>query len=50
MERSCAFDTDDDGMIENSGYADQTYDTWTQTGTSAYCGSLWLAALRVSTT
>ncbi|KHJ78857.1 hypothetical protein OESDEN_21516 [Oesophagostomum dentatum] len=39
------WDQDGDGMIENSGLADQTYDVWTMTGTSAYCGSLWLAAL-----
>lgn len=39
------WDHDDDGMIENSGAADQTYDVWKMTGTSAYCGSLWLAAL-----
>lgn len=32
-------------MIENSGFPDQTYDTWTATGTSAYCGGLWVAAL-----
>ena len=47
MKRSMKFDTDNDGMIENGGYADQTYDTWTATGTSAYCGGLWLAAIRV---
>ncbi|XP_050524900.1 non-lysosomal glucosylceramidase isoform X2 [Daktulosphaira vitifoliae] len=45
MERSLLWDTDNDGMIENSGSADQTYDTWIMTGVSAYCGSLWLAAL-----
>ncbi|KAK6056098.1 hypothetical protein COOONC_06394, partial [Cooperia oncophora] len=39
------WDEDGDGMIENSGTADQTYDAWTMSGTSAYCGSLWLAAL-----
>lgn len=50
MNRSMQFDSDDDGMIENGGYADQTYDTWTATGTSAYCGGLWLAALRVCQT
>ena len=32
-------------MIENSGFPDQTYDTWTATGPSAYCGGLWVAAL-----
>jgi len=44
MDKTLRFDVDDDGMIEN----DQTYDTWTATGTSAYCGGLWLAANRVS--
>ncbi|KAF0300940.1 Non-lysosomal glucosylceramidase [Amphibalanus amphitrite] len=39
------WDTDGDGMIENSGAPDQTYDTWVMSGVSAYCGGLWLAAL-----
>jgi len=39
------FDVDRDGMIENTGFPDQTYDTWTATGPSAYCGGLWVAAL-----
>ena len=43
-----AWDKDGDGMIENFGKADQTYDAWQMEGVSAYCGSLWLAALRVS--
>lgn len=42
------WDRDKDGMIENFGKADQTYDAWKMNGVSAYCGSLWLAALRVS--
>ncbi|GMT11513.1 hypothetical protein PFISCL1PPCAC_2810, partial [Pristionchus fissidentatus] len=42
------WDSDGDGMIENGGFADQTYDIWTMTGTSAYCGSLWLAALEAA--
>ncbi|KAF5292347.1 hypothetical protein FQA39_LY03381 [Lamprigera yunnana] len=45
MEKSLTFDTDNDGLIENSGYPDQTYDTWVMSGASAYCGGLWLAAL-----
>ncbi|MDR1453119.1 MAG: hypothetical protein LBJ25_03995 [Candidatus Margulisbacteria bacterium] len=40
-------DRDQDGVPENSGYPDQTYDNWAMSGVSAYCGSLWLAALRV---
>ena len=44
MSRTEEFDTDDDGMIENSGFPDQTYDIWTATGVHAYSGGLWLAA------
>uniref|UniRef100_A0A3B4AZ32 Non-lysosomal glucosylceramidase n=1 Tax=Periophthalmus magnuspinnatus TaxID=409849 RepID=A0A3B4AZ32_9GOBI len=47
MESELKFDLDGDGLIENSGYADQTYDGWTVTGPSAYCGGLWLASLCV---
>jgi non-lysosomal glucosylceramidase len=36
------------GIPENSGYPDQTYDSWVVRGVSAYCGNLWLAALRAS--
>ena len=39
------FDADRDGMIENGGFPDQTYDTWDVVGPSAYCGGLWIAAL-----
>uniref|UniRef100_A0A158PAK6 Glucosylceramidase n=1 Tax=Angiostrongylus cantonensis TaxID=6313 RepID=A0A158PAK6_ANGCA len=42
------WDQDGDGMIENFGRADQTYDAWRMEGVSAYCGSLWLASLRVA--
>jgi non-lysosomal glucosylceramidase len=42
------FDKDEDGMIENDGFPDQTYDTWTVTGVSAYCGGLWVAALQAT--
>eukprot|EP01135_Chromosphaera_perkinsii_P000651 Nk52_evm18s147 gene=Nk52_evmTU18s147 len=41
------YDRNNDGVIENDGFPDQTYDEWTVSGTSAYCGGLWLAALRV---
>ncbi|XP_053271886.1 non-lysosomal glucosylceramidase [Pleuronectes platessa] len=47
MESEMKFDLDGDGLIENSGYADQTYDGWPVTGPSAYCGGLWLASLCV---
>ncbi|XP_071455588.1 non-lysosomal glucosylceramidase [Hetaerina americana] len=47
MERALShFDLDGDGLIENGGFPDQTYDSWTMEGPSAYCGSLWLAALQ----
>jgi non-lysosomal glucosylceramidase len=36
------------GVPENSGYPDQTYDDWVTSGVSAYCGGLWLAALRAA--
>jgi non-lysosomal glucosylceramidase len=39
-------DRDNDGVPENEDYPDQTYDNWPMTGVSAYCGSLWLAALK----
>ncbi|KAL9253366.1 Non-lysosomal glucosylceramidase-like protein [Drosera capensis] len=42
------FDRDGDGMIENEGFPDQTYDTWTVTGVSAYSGGLWVAALQAA--
>lgn len=40
METTTAFDTDKDGMIENAGFPDQTYDIWTATGVHAYCGGV----------
>ncbi|XP_063309588.1 non-lysosomal glucosylceramidase isoform X1 [Pelobates fuscus] len=45
MDITLKFDQDGDGLIENSGFADQTYDGWVMTGPSAYCGGLWLAAV-----
>ena len=36
------------GIPENGGYPDQTYDSWVVRGVSAYCGGLWLAALRAT--
>lgn len=42
------FDRDRDGLIENDGFPDQTYDTWPVHGLSAYCGGLWLAALQAA--
>jgi non-lysosomal glucosylceramidase len=42
------FDRDGDGIPDNDGYPDQTYDTWLVRGDSAYSGSLWLASLRAA--
>lgn len=42
------FDKDGDGMIENEGFPDQTYDVWSVSGVSAYCGGLWVAALQAA--
>lgn len=42
------FDRDADGLPENEGLPDQTYDTWPMRGPSAYCGGLWLAALEAA--
>ncbi|CAK9173802.1 unnamed protein product [Ilex paraguariensis] len=42
------FDRDNDCLIENDGFPDQTYDAWTVHGVSAYCGCLWLAALQAA--
>ncbi|KAK9110103.1 hypothetical protein Sjap_018163 [Stephania japonica] len=42
------FDRDGDGMIENEGFPDQTYDAWSVAGVSAYTGGLWVAALQAA--
>ncbi|KAK6915886.1 Glycosyl-hydrolase family 116, catalytic region [Dillenia turbinata] len=42
------FDKDGDGMIENENFPDQTYDTWSVSGVSAYSGGLWVAALQAA--
>ncbi|HLO84848.1 MAG TPA: GH116 family glycosyl hydrolase [Nostocaceae cyanobacterium] len=42
------FDKDHDGIPENSGAPDQTFDDWRLQGVSAYCGGLWLAALEAA--
>ena len=43
-----AFDEDGDGIPENSGAPDQTFDDWQLKGISAYCGGLWIAALEAA--
>ena len=45
MRAGLDWDQDRDGLIENSGKPDQTFDSWVMSGPSAYCGGLWLAAL-----
>ncbi|MBD2580483.1 GH116 family glycosyl hydrolase [Oscillatoria sp. FACHB-1406] len=42
------FDKDGDGIPENSGAPDQTFDDWRLQGISAYCGGLWIAALEAA--
>ena len=49
MQHLRQYDTDGDGLIENGGFPDQTYDDWIATGESAYSGGLYLAALRATT-
>ena len=44
MEYIDDFDQDNDGLPENEGIPDQTYDNWRMEGPSAYCGSLYLGA------
>lgn len=48
MKHLKQYDTNGDGLIENGGFPDQTYDDWIASGESAYSGSLYLAALRAS--
>lgn len=43
-----SFDIDGDGIPENSGAPDQTFDDWRLQGISAYCGGLWIAALEAA--
>jgi non-lysosomal glucosylceramidase len=43
-----SFDQDGDGIPENSGAPDQTFDDWQLQGISAYCGGLWIAALEAT--
>ena len=44
MEFLDNFDQDNDGLPENEGFPDQTYDNWRMEGPSAYCASLYLGA------
>lgn len=42
------FETSGNGIPQNAGIPDQTYDVWPMRGDSAYCGSLWLASLKAA--
>jgi non-lysosomal glucosylceramidase len=42
------FDGNDDGLPDNGGAPDQTFDDWPLQGVSAYCGALWIAALEAA--
>lgn len=48
LTRLAKFDRDGDGLPENDGYPDQTYDEWVVRGPSAYSGGLWLGAIRAA--
>jgi non-lysosomal glucosylceramidase len=48
MAYAARFDRDGDGLIENDGEPDQTYDTWPVVGPSAYTGGLTLASLQAA--
>lgn len=48
MEHLRQYDTNGDGLIENGGFPDQTYDNWIARGESAYSGGLYIAALRAT--
>jgi non-lysosomal glucosylceramidase len=48
MEHLKQYDTDGDGLIENGGFPDQTYDDWIADGESAYSGGLYIAALKAT--
>ena len=45
IDRLQEYDRDGDGLIENDGIPDQTFDNIPMTGPSSYCGGLWIAAL-----
>ena len=40
MIKTMEYDTDGDGLIENSGFADQTYDAWPVTGPRWDCNQI----------
>lgn len=48
LEHLRQYDRAGDGLPQGDNYPDQTYDEWIVQGDSAYCGGLWLAALRAA--
>lgn len=48
LEHLRKYDRTGDGIPQDDDYPDQTYDVWIVHGESAYCGGLWLAALRAA--
>lgn len=42
------YDRENDGLIEDDDFPDQTYDNWIVHGEGAYCSGLWLASLRAA--
>jgi non-lysosomal glucosylceramidase len=48
LEHLRKYDRVGDGLPQDDNYPDQTYDEWIVHGESAYCGGLWLAALRAA--
>src|SRR5204862_4272114 len=48
LEHLRQYDRTGDGLPQDDNYPDQTYDDWIVRGESAYCGGLWLAALRAA--
>jgi non-lysosomal glucosylceramidase len=48
LEHLRKYDRTGDGLPQDDDYPDQTYDVWIVHGESAYCGGLWLAALRAA--
>ncbi len=45
VDRLQRYDRDGDGLIENDGVPDQTFDNIPMRGPSSYCGGFWVAAL-----
>ncbi len=48
LQRLTEFDSNDDGLPENRGEWDNTYDGFPMKGTSAYCAGLYLTALQAA--